>query len=49
MKNENSKGIFIESSIEFTSAEQLYNQLILNLKNKYNCSDLEEIENILAE
>lgn len=44
MKNENSKGIFIESSIEFTSAEQLYNQLILNLKTKYNCSDLEEIE-----
>ncbi|MGY5267020.1 HD domain-containing protein [Paraclostridium bifermentans] len=44
MKNENSKGIFIEPSIEFTSAEQLYNQLILNLKSKYNCSDLEEIE-----
>lgn len=44
MKNENSKGIFIEPSIEFTSAEQLYNQLILNLKTKYNCSDLEEIE-----
>ena len=44
MKNENSKGIFIEPSIEFTSAEQLYNQLILNLKSKYRCSDLEEIE-----
>ncbi|MCR8746838.1 HD domain-containing protein [Romboutsia lituseburensis] len=44
MKNENNQGIFIEPSVEFASVEELYNQLILNLKCKYNCSDLEEIE-----
>ncbi|MGL6104578.1 HD domain-containing protein [Romboutsia sp.] len=44
MKKENNQGIFIEPSVEFASVEELYNQLILNIKYKYNSSDLEEIE-----
>ena len=44
MKNENSKSIFIEPSVEFASIEELYNQLVLNIKCKYNRSGLEEIE-----
>ena len=44
MKKENNQGIFIEPSVEFASVEELYNQLILNIKYKYNRSDLEEIE-----
>ena len=44
MKKENNQGIFIEPSVEFASVEELYSQLILNIKYKYNSSDLEEIE-----
>lgn len=44
MKNENSKNIFIEPSVEFASVEELYNQLILNIKDKYKSADLEEIK-----
>lgn len=44
MENGNSKNIFMEPSIDFTSVEELHNKLVLNIKDKYNSSDLEEIE-----